>query len=527
MSFQVPRSSRRTGGVGQFENTEGARNTENILRTGKVKEVDLEKRLVRVCIGEEGSPGGCIETAWLPVLEVSASSTRGGLSSWDPPRVDDAVQVFAPGGELTNGMIMSSQFMHKDDAPFGDRAQGYEFGDLGDARDSVWRKLFGDGTLLEYDKGKNLVRVETPGSVKVHACGQVDIKSPFIKLDADAVHVTGKLLLSDKVIGMDKQLQGNAALDFLGDPIHLNNQGGVFGIAGSLISGFGLTTMAGAIGDFGNFGGLFNGLVQGIGAPMNLNSFLGNNGLLGTIPSDILGAGFNALGVPNVLGPLSNVMGFIQNPEQLLADPWGMAQFATQVAGNFGLEVPGIGGVFDGFEAISGWVSGGEINVNQLVQAAQGSGLLPNGVAQLATTVSGVLDSAQQGGSFLVDGEPIGGGELTPQNIMQGLRSAMAAITDNALADTIDTNNIVPTWEMLFHGEVQPGSMIASFVNSGQVNLESLLNVGTPLQRDPNVNTRQPDRRTPEQQQQNPSSGDCQIQFNQPQQQQGGSTEPA
>jgi hypothetical protein len=110
---------------------------------------------------------------------------------------------------------------------------------------------------------------------------------------------------------------------------------------------------------------------------------------------------------------------------------------------------------------------------------------------------------------------------------MSGLRSAMAAITDTQLADTIDTNGIVPTWEMLFHGEVQPGSMIASFVNSGQVNIESLLNVGTPLQRDPNVNTRQPDRRTPEQQQQNPSSGDCQIQFNQPQQQQGGSTEPA
>lgn len=521
MSFQVPRSSRRTGGVGQFENTEGARNTENILRTGKVKEVDLEKRLVRVCIGEDGSPGGCIETAWLPVLEVSASSTRGGLSSWDPPRVDDVVQIYAPGGELTTGLILSSQFMHQNDAPFGDRAEGYEFGDLGDPRDSVWRRLFGDGTLIEYDKGQSLVRVETPGSVNVHACGQVIIKSPFIRLDADAVHVTGKLLLSDKVIGMDKQLQGNAPLDFLGDPIHLNNQGGVFGIAGSLISGFGLTTMAGAIGSFGSFDALFNGLVSGLGAPMNLNSFLGNNGLLGVIPSDILGAGFYALGVPNVLSPLSTAMGFIENPQNLL-DPWGMAQFATQVADSFGLELP-LPGLFDGFQAISGWVSGGEINVNQLVQAAQTSGLLPQQTAQLASTVSGVLTSAQTS-------PPEGGPapQLTPQNMMSGLRSSMAAITDTQLADTINTSGIVPTWEMLFYGEVQPGSMIASFVNSGQVNLESLLDVGTPLQRDPNVNTRQPDRRTAEQQQQNPSSGDCEIKFNQPQQQSGsGSTEPA
>ena len=529
MSFQVPRSSRRTGGVGQFENTEGARNTENILRTGKVRDVDLEKRLVRVCIGEDGSPGGCIETAWLPVLEVSASSTRGGLSSWDPPRVDDVVQIFAPGGELTTGMILSSMFMHKDDAPFGDRAEGYEFGDLGDARDSVWRKLFGDGTLLEYDKGKNLVRVETPGSVKVHACGQVIIKSPFIKLDADAVHVTGKLLLSDKVIGMDKELKGNAPLDFLGDPIKLNDQGGVFGIAGSLISGFGLTDMAGAIGGFGDFGQLFGGLTEGLGAPMGLDSFLGEGGLLGAIPADILGAGFNALGVENVLAPLSGAMGFVQDLE---SGNWlGMANFAVDIAEQFGLDVPdfvegGLGMIGQlgpqPFETIAGWVEGGNINVNQLVQVAQSSGLLPDGVSQLAGTVSSVLTSAQGGGLGGIGG----GGQLNPQNLMTGLRSGMAAITDQELANTIDQNSVVPTWEMLFHGGVQPGTMIGSFVDSGQVNIESLLNVGTPMQRDPNVNTRQADNRTPEQQQQSPSSGDCEIKFNQPQQQQqGGTTE--
>lgn len=514
MSFQVPRSSRRTGGVGAFENTEGARNTENLLRTGKVQEVDLERRLVRVCIGEGE---GCIETAWLPVLEVSASATRGGLSAWDPPRVDDVVQVLCPGGELTLGMVIPSQFMHANDAPFGDRAEGYEFGELGDPRDGVWRRLFGDGTLLEYDRDAKLVRVETPGSVKVHACGQVILKSPFIQLDADAVHVTGKLLLSDKVIGMNKELSGNGPLDFLGDPIHLNNQGGVFGIAGSLISSFGLTSMAGAIGNFGSFDGLFGGLVNGIGAPMNLGSFLGGGGLLGSIPADILGAGFNALGVPNVLGPLSNVMGFIQNPDQLLADPWGMAQFATQVAQATGVQLPpALGGVFDGFEAISGWVQGGEINVNQLVQVASSSGLLPSGVADLATTVSGVLDSAQAGGSFLVGDQPIGGGQLTPSNLMQGLRSGMAAITDNALADTINDQGLVQTWEMLFHGDVQPGTMISDFANRGEINLESLLNIATPLQRG-DSNTRQADTRTAQQQQEQPANvAGCGIQFNQP-----------
>lgn len=516
MSFQVPRSNRRTSGVGVFENTEGSRNTENLLRTGKIQEVDLEKRLVRVCIGEGEA---CIETAWLPVLEVAASATRGGMSDWVPPRKDDVVQVLCPGGELPLGMVIPSQFMHANDAPFKDRAEGYEFGALGDPRDSVFRKLFGDGTLLEYDTEQKQVRVETPGSIKAHAGGQVILKSPFIKLDADAVHVTGKLLLSDKVIGMNKQLTGNAALDFLGDPIHLNNQGGVFGIAGSLISGFGLTSMAGAIGDFGNFDSLFGNLVDGIGAPMGLDSFLGSSGLLGSIPADILGAGFNALGVPNVLGPLSNVMGFVQNPQAMLADPWGMAQFATEVASSFGLEVPGIvgqlPGLFDGFEAISDWVQGGEINVNQLVQVAQSSGLLPAQAGQLATTVGSVLQTAQQGGSFQVGGLPIGGGQLTPSNLMQGLRSTMAAVTDTQLADLINDEGLVQTWEMLFHGDVQPGSMIANFVESGQINLESLLNIATPLQRGTS-NTHQADSRTAQQKEQHPAQGECQIRFNQP-----------
>lgn len=513
MSFQVPRSSRRTGGVGQFENTESARNTENLLRTGKVQEVDLERRLVRVCIGEGEA---CIETAWLPVLEVSASATRGGLSAWDPPRVDDVVQVLSPGGELTLGMVIPSQFMHADDAPFGDRAEGYEFGELGDPREGVWRRLFGDGTLLEYDRDAKLVRVETPGSVKVHACGQVILKSPFIQLDADAVHVTGKLLLSDRVMGMSKDLSGNAPLDFLGDPIHLNNQGGVFGIAGSLISSFGLTTMAGAIGDFGSFDGLFSGLVEGIGAPMGLDSFLGAGGLLGTIPADILGAGFNALGVDNVLNPLSNVMGFVRDPQALL-DPWGMAGLATQVASAAGLQLPAnVGGIFDGFQAISGWVQGGEINVNQLVQVASSSGLLPQQAADLAATVSGVLDAAQQPRQDPDTGQTINPPKATAQNLMQGLRSSMAAITDNALADTINGQGLVETWEMLFRGEVQPGGMIADYVNRGEINLESLLNVATPLQRG-DSNTRQADSRTEQQQQEQPANvAGCGIQFNQP-----------
>ena len=51
------------------------------------------------------------------------------------------------------------------------------------------------------------VRVETPGSILAHACGQVIIRSPFIQLDG-TVHVTGQLLCSDTITGMKKDLSG-------------------------------------------------------------------------------------------------------------------------------------------------------------------------------------------------------------------------------------------------------------------------------------------------------------------------------
>ena len=76
----------------------------------------------------------------------------------------------------------------------------------------------------------------------------------------------------------------------------------------------------------------------------------------------------------------------------------------------------------------------------------------------------------------------------------------MAAVTDPQLADTIDNQGLVQTWEMLFHGEVQPGQMIADYVNSGAVSLEELLDINTPLQRQGNTDP----------------SGGCGIQFNQP-----------
>ena len=38
-----------------------------------------------------------------------------------------------------------------------------------------------------------------------------------------------------EIIGMTDDLSGNSSLELLGDPIHLNNGGGVFGIAASVI----------------------------------------------------------------------------------------------------------------------------------------------------------------------------------------------------------------------------------------------------------------------------------------------------
>ena len=499
MSFQVPRSNRITGGVGDFESTEHGRNIQNALRTAVVAEVDLELIRVRVTFGDSADPTSAFLSGWLPMVQPASSVCRAGVSSWAPPQVGDTVYVLCPGGDLALGQVLPVNFMRPEEAPFGDRAEGYEFGELGDPRGTVWRKLFNDGTLIEYDNQAQAVRVETPGSILAHACGQVIIRSPFIQLDG-TVHVTGQLLCSDTITGMKSDLSGPDVLKLLGDPIELNEGGGMFGLAASLITSFGLGAFSEAIGAFGDIGGFFSNIVGEFAPLGDIGSLLGGSGLLSSIPTDILGAGFSALGTANVLPGLSNVLGFatpILTGQGIPTDPWGMANFALDIAETVGLDVPAVvpgalNTAFNGFDAIQGWINGGELNINQLVGVAQNSGLLTTDQSQLAGTVGNLINGLNGAQNVNI---PDAVGNLIQTNIpnagsgdiMSGLRSGLTAITDGQLADTIfSRDDLVENWDAMFQANIDAGDMISNAVNNGDVSIEELLGISTQLQRNGN-----------------------------------------
>ena len=505
MSFQVPRSSRVTGGVGDFEGTEHGRNIQSSSRVGVIQQLDLEKVRARVVFGDPQDAQSQFVSGWLPFIQPAASIGRSGVSAWQPPQVGDLVQVVCPGGELSMGQILPVNHMRPKDLPFNDRADGYHFGELGETRTSVYRKLFADGTLIEYDIGQKMVRVETPGSIKAHACGQILMHAPFIQLDAEQVHVTGKLLLSDQVIGMKKDLSGTQLLDFLGDTIELNNQGGMFGVAMGLVSSFGLSTLSGAIGNFGNFGSLFSGLTSIAGPMQAVTNFIGSTGLSSLIPSSVLGAVTSIAGASGVMGPLSTAMGFAQQLTatgalQFPQDPWQMAGLALDVAAATGAPLPpGAGlvtdvlgntvGNFDGQATITGWL-GNNITMEQLTEVAGASGLLPTDAAGLNGVVQGIqsaLENPTPDANGLVP-SPV---SFSAGDLMNGLAdSPYTSITNPELAEAIwngeDGAGQAQGWEMLYHGGVSPGDMMSDFVNAGQIDLESLLGLATDLQREGN-----------------------------------------
>lgn len=511
MNFQLEKSNRNTGGVGNFEATEQERHLNNLIRMGLIKEIDLEKIRVKVMFGNENDPKNSFLSGWLPLMQPNASTFSGGVSEWVPAKVGDIVPVLCIGGSLENGYVMpATDFMTPTNAPFGTMADGYEFGEIGDIRDNVWRKIFADGTLIEFDLGQNLIRVETPGSIKAYAGGQIIIKSPFVQVDCDAMHVTGKLLCSDQIIGMTKDLSGNRKLDLLGDPIHLNNGGGVFGIASSLIGNVAsIPTVSNAIGDFGNIDSFMTNMT-GAAAPLsNLSGFMGEaNSLMSVIPSDVLGSVMNISGVSNYLGPLSEVMGFVEDGGNFNTPE--MFSFATQVATAAGINLP-TGGT-GGFDFLSSSLTGGDLTINDFLDVGVSTGILSGDLATQASTFENLINSVQSTNNLP---------DYEPADLMNGLRSNLTRISDNDLIDTIAGQEFEPVWELLVRGDTSAGSMMSQVVNNGERNVEQLLDVATQLNRGDHAsgnsqNTAQNDTRLQEQIDYSPAQTGSNIKINYP-----------
>ncbi|SDK78483.1 phage baseplate assembly protein V [Modicisalibacter muralis] len=118
----------------------------NLVRIGTIAEVDHDAARVRVKSGE-------LLTDWLQWLTLRAGTTR----DWDPPTVGEQVILLSPGGDPAGGIAITGLFSAAHPAPA--------------ASADLWRRLFPDEGLFEYDHAAKVLRIKLPGRIEIEAPG--------------------------------------------------------------------------------------------------------------------------------------------------------------------------------------------------------------------------------------------------------------------------------------------------------------------------------------------------------------------
>ena len=137
--------SARTAGLESLSLPDMERRLANTVRLGSVMAVDHAKRRVRIKSGE-------IESDWLPWPAGRAAS---GKRKWDAPEVGEQGMLVAPGGDLRQAVFLPGVYQSSYDAPSSDPNKD--------------NTTYGDGTVVEYDRGTHTLLVDLTGGVSITA----------------------------------------------------------------------------------------------------------------------------------------------------------------------------------------------------------------------------------------------------------------------------------------------------------------------------------------------------------------------
>jgi len=84
----------------KWDTAELASRIENLIRVGRIHEVDYTAKKARVIFGKEGESTAFV-TDWLSWASLRAGNNR----KWSPPEKGEQYAVFAPSGHLENGFV--------------------------------------------------------------------------------------------------------------------------------------------------------------------------------------------------------------------------------------------------------------------------------------------------------------------------------------------------------------------------------------------------------------------------------------
>jgi phage baseplate assembly protein V len=142
-----------------------ARRVANMMRTGRIAEVDHAGPRVRVQSGD-------LLTEWLPWQTHRAGNTR----TWDPPTVGEQVMILSPSGEPAAGMVIPA-FYCQDHLPPSNSPNTH---------------------VTEYPDGARISYNHATGALVASGIQTGTIQAAVsVTLDTPLTHCTGKLTVDD------------------------------------------------------------------------------------------------------------------------------------------------------------------------------------------------------------------------------------------------------------------------------------------------------------------------------------------
>lgn len=145
-----------------------SRMIENLIRIGKIEEIDLSGKCCRVRTGK-------LLTNWLPWITDRAGTTR----TWNPPTVGEQVLLLSPSGELGGGLVLTGLFSTAHPAPSDSAAEH----------------------IIDYPDGARIAYNHLTGALTATGIQIALVQaSTQVIIDCPAVHFTGDVTVGGDVI---------------------------------------------------------------------------------------------------------------------------------------------------------------------------------------------------------------------------------------------------------------------------------------------------------------------------------------